>query len=86
MSTENPAEAQLVDYDEADEVTVNEAPIQEEEDADARKFAMVYISYGARGHYVGMNTSGFKDFYLKDAIMQAISYCGFEHPSEGILR
>lgn len=47
MSTENPAEAQLVDYDEADEVTVNEAPIQEEEDADARKFAMVYISYGA---------------------------------------
>ena len=28
----------------------------------------------------------FKDFYLKDAIMQAISYCGFEHPSEGILR
>ena len=37
MSTENPTEAQLVDYDEADEVTVNEAPIQEEEDADARK-------------------------------------------------
>ena len=36
MSTENPTEAQLVDYDEADEVTVNEAPIQEEEDADAR--------------------------------------------------
>lgn len=37
MSTENPTEAPLVDYDEADEVTVNEAPIQEEEDADARK-------------------------------------------------
>ena len=37
MSTENPTEAQLVDYDEADEGTVNEAPIQEEEDADARK-------------------------------------------------
>ena len=36
-----------------------------------------------RGHYAGMNTSGFKDFYLKDAIMKAISYCGFEHPSEG---
>ena len=35
---------------------------------------------------MGMNTSGFKDFYLKDAIMQEISYCGFEHPSEGILR
>ena len=31
-----------------------------------------------------MNTSGFKDFYLKDEIMTAISTCGFEHPSEGI--
>lgn len=33
-----------------------------------------------------MNSSGFKDFYLKDEILQAISQCGFEHPSEGIPR
>ena len=30
-----------------------------------------------------MNSSSFKDFYLKDEILKAISYCGFEHPSEG---
>ena len=40
MSTENPAEAQLVDYDDAEEVEMKEAPIQGEEDADARKFAL----------------------------------------------
>lgn len=31
-----------------------------------------------------MNSSSFKDFYLKDEILRAISECGFEHPSEGI--
>lgn len=37
MSTENPADAQLVDYDDAEEMIVNEVPIQQEEDLDARK-------------------------------------------------
>ena len=31
-----------------------------------------------------MNSSSFKDFYLKDEILRAISECGFEHPSEGM--
>ena len=38
MSTANPADAQLVDYDDAEEVVINQAPIQEEEEADPRKF------------------------------------------------
>lgn len=37
MSTENPGDAQLVDYDDAEEMIVNETPIQQEEDIDARK-------------------------------------------------
>lgn len=31
-----------------------------------------------------MNSSTFKDFFLKDKILNAITACGFEHPSEGI--
>merc|ERR1711871_1302596 len=32
--------------------------------------------------YVGIHTSGFKDFLLKPELMRAIQDCGFEHPSE----
>lgn len=38
-----------------------------------------------RGHYAGVGGSGFQSFFLKDEIMKAISECGFEHPSEGIV-
>lgn len=43
MSAENPADAQLVDYDDAEEMIVNEAPIQQEEDLDARKYLCAYV-------------------------------------------
>ena len=33
--------------------------------------------------YVGIHTTAFKDFLLKQELMKAISTCGFEHPSEG---
>lgn len=36
-----------------------------------------------RGHYVGINTSSFRDFMLKPELTRAIIDCGFEHPSEG---
>merc|ERR1711871_1563518 len=32
--------------------------------------------------YVGIHTSGFKDFLLKTELQRAIQDCGFEHPSE----
>merc|ERR1712023_21700 len=32
--------------------------------------------------YVGIHTSGFKDFLLKPELQRAIQDCGFEHPSE----
>lgn len=41
MSTENPADTQLVDYDDAEDAVINTAPIQEEEEADSRKFILL---------------------------------------------
>lgn len=38
----------------------------------------------ARGHYVGIHVSGFRDFLLKPQLLRAIVDCGFEHPSEGV--
>lgn len=35
--------------------------------------------------YVGIHSSGFKDFLLKPELLRAIQDCGFEHPSEGEL-
>ncbi|KAJ0639362.1 putative RNA helicase [Helianthus annuus] len=33
--------------------------------------------------YVGIHSSGFKDFLLKPELIRAILDSGFEHPSEG---
>ena len=34
--------------------------------------------------YVGIHSSGFRDFLLKPELLRAIVDCGFEHPSEGM--
>lgn len=34
--------------------------------------------------YVGIHSTGFRDFLLKPELLKAIHECGFEHPSEGI--
>ena len=36
-----------------------------------------------KGSYVGVHSTGFRDFYLKPELLKAINDCGFEHPSEG---
>ena len=33
--------------------------------------------------YVGIHSSGFKDFLLKPELLRSIVDCGFEHPSVG---
>jgi len=38
---------------------------------------------GAKGSYVGIHATGFRDFLLKPELLNAIGECGFEHPSEG---
>lgn len=35
-----------------------------------------------RGNYVAIETSGFRDFYLRPQLIRAIGDAGFEHPSE----
>lgn len=37
----------------------------------------------AKGAYVGIHSTGFRDFLLKGELLRAITDCGFEHPSEG---
>ena len=67
------AEEELVDYEE------------EEAGADDKK-AVAAAGGAAAGKgagYVGIHSSGFKDFLLKPELLRAIVDCGFEHPSEG---
>lgn len=65
-------EDELVDY-EVGEEEATEAKAKTDDGAEAKK-----------GSYVGIHSSGFKDFLLKPELLRAISDCGFEHPSEGI--
>lgn len=37
----------------------------------------------SKGSYVGIHSTGFRDFLLKPELLRAITDCGFEHPSEG---
>lgn len=63
-------EEELVDY--------------EEEDAGAGGKAGAEGGAAAvKKGYVGIHSSGFKDFLLKPELLRAIVDCGFEHPSEG---
>lgn len=36
-----------------------------------------------KGSYIGIHSTGFRDFLLKPELLRAITDCGFEHPSEG---
>ncbi|GHP12011.1 DEAD-box ATP-dependent RNA helicase 15 [Pycnococcus provasolii] len=60
------AEEELVDY--------------EEEETAAEKTAG--DAPNAKKGYVGIHSSGFRDFLLKPELLRAIGDCGFEHPSE----
>ena len=37
----------------------------------------------AKGSYVGIHSTTFRDFLLKPELLKAITDCGFEHPSDG---
>ena len=69
------AEEDLPDYEVGEEVDGDEAAAASEKPADAGE--------AKKGSYVGIHSSGFKDFLLKPELLRAISDCGFEHPSEG---
>ena len=71
----------LIDYEEEyeqtlqQETTVPQTDIVEEEDKKDKK-----------GSYVGIHSTGFRDFLLKPELLRSIVDCGFEHPSEGTVK
>lgn len=70
LDTEN--EEELVDYDE-EEGTLNESGDAKTDDK---------VKEVKKGSYVGIHSTGFRDFLLKPELMLAVTDCGFEHPSE----
>ena len=73
---------ELLDYSDSEEIavqTTNQVAGNETEattganDKEADK----------KGSYVGIHSTGFRDFLLKPELLRAIGDCGFEHPSEG---
>ena len=62
-------EEELLDYEE-----------EEEAPADA---AAAKTGEAVKKGYVGIHSTGFRDFLLKPELLRAIVDCGFEHPSEG---
>lgn len=63
---------ELLDYEEDEnEVVTGDANGESKDGGDVKK-----------GSYVGIHTSGFRDFLLKPELLRSIVDCGFEHPSE----
>jgi hypothetical protein len=79
MSAQHPEE-DLIDYEE-DDTTV--APAAANGSAVAVTDASTTDSREQKGSYVGIHSTGFRDFLLKPELLRAISDLGFEHPSEG---
>ncbi|KAI8881351.1 ATP-dependent RNA helicase uap56 [Backusella circina FSU 941] len=69
----------LIDYEEEDEQTIQQETAAQEAvatngDAEDKK--------DKKGSYVGIHSTGFRDFLLKPELLRSIVDCGFEHPSE----
>lgn len=75
MSAEN---EDLIDYEEDDLAVTPAAPAT---NGAAAKTAAAE-SKDQKGSYVGIHSTGFRDFLLKPELLRAISDLGFEHPSE----
>ncbi|KAE8718434.1 DEAD-box ATP-dependent RNA helicase 56 [Hibiscus syriacus] len=58
----------------------------EEEDEKAPDSVSTKAADSAKKGYVGIHSSGFRDFLLKPELLRAIVDSGFEHPSEGKVR
>jgi len=76
MSTEE----DLIDYSDEELATNETAAASNGKKADA---AATGNNVDKKGSYVGIHSTGFRDFLLKPELLRAIADCGFEHPSEG---
>lgn len=68
---------ELIDYEE-EETTVQLTSAKAE-----NKDVTGAVDKGVKKGYVGIHSTGFRDFLLKPELLRAIADCGFEHPSEG---
>lgn len=73
---------ELIDYEEEEETTVQLSGTAK----DAGKDGATAVDKGVKKGYVGIHSTGFRDFLLKPELLRAIADCGFEHPSEGFSR
>ena len=80
-------EEDLIDYSD-EELQTNDATVTADTTATngAAKKAELAVPGGdadKKGSYVGIHSTGFRDFLLKPELLRAITDCGFEHPSTG---
>jgi len=73
------AEEDLIDYSDDELNNESAAPASNGKKGDAPAGQNV----DKKGSYVGIHSTGFRDFLLKPELLRAIADCGFEHPSEG---
>lgn len=78
---------ELIDYEEEEETTVQLTGTKKLADGKDATLASAItgVEKGAKKGYVGIHSTGFRDFLLKPELLRAIADCGFEHPSEGLL-
>ncbi|KAI8081947.1 ATP-dependent RNA helicase uap56 [Gilbertella persicaria] len=67
----------LIDYEEEDEHLVDQKPTTNEPETNGED-----DKKDKKGSYVGIHSTGFRDFLLKPELLRSIVDCGFEHPSE----
>jgi ATP-dependent RNA helicase UAP56/SUB2 len=71
-------EEDLIDYSD-EEIGANETAAA----SNGKKGDAAAGAVDKKGSYVGIHSTGFRDFLLKPELIRAIGDCGFEHPSEG---
>ena len=81
------AEEDLIDYSD-EEIPTEGAGAGAGAASNGAKKGDLTVSGGAgadkaKGSYVGIHSTSFRDFLLKPELLKAITDCGFEHPSEG---
>lgn len=76
------AEEDLIDYSD-EEVETTKAPAATNGAAKKDGLTAAKGDSKSKGSYVGIHSTGFRDFLLKSELLRAITDCGFEHPSEG---
>ncbi|RKF74336.1 ATP-dependent RNA helicase SUB2 [Golovinomyces cichoracearum] len=78
-------EEDLIDYSD-EEIGINDPPSSTNAPINGgAKKGDLAVSGGntdKKGSYVGIHSTGFRDFLLKPELLRAITDCGFEHPSE----